>query len=46
MPIYTNENVSNTDQPEMYTGLDFKEDGSAYQTMARGDEAIYNNTNL
>uniref|UniRef100_K1PQH2 Uncharacterized protein n=1 Tax=Magallana gigas TaxID=29159 RepID=K1PQH2_MAGGI len=34
-PIYGNENVSNTDQTEMYSGLDFKEDRCAYQTLTR-----------
>lgn len=45
-PIYGNENVSNTDQTEMYTGLDFKEDRCAYQALTRGKEVIYSNTNI
>uniref|UniRef100_A0A8W8JCZ7 Uncharacterized protein n=1 Tax=Magallana gigas TaxID=29159 RepID=A0A8W8JCZ7_MAGGI len=45
-PIYRNENVSNTDQTEMYTGLDFKEDRCAYQALTRGKEVIYSNTNI
>lgn len=45
-PIYSNENIPNTDQTEMYTGLEVKEDGSVYQTLAGENEAIYSNTNL
>ncbi|XP_052710925.1 uncharacterized protein LOC128185348 [Crassostrea angulata] len=33
-PIYSNENIQHTDQTEMYTGLDVKEDGSVYQTSS------------
>lgn len=46
MPIYSNENIQHTDQTEMYTGLDVKEDGSVYQTLAGESDAIYSNTNL
>lgn len=49
MPFYKNEpaNASKKDQTEMYADLQYTDDISAYQTLARGNDAVYtNNLNL
>lgn len=45
MPMYAYENTLTNDQTEMYTELGNKEDGGAYQTLTRGNEVVYSNTN-
>lgn len=45
-PFYKNEpaNASKKDQTEMYADLQYTDDISAYQTLARGNDAVYTNS--